>query len=294
MNESISGDNEAIDSELNKNSFFKSQFSIIKENDLKFHYIDLDDVTTYKCFLKSLKESCKNKKTSLNDLSKNFKFVQMSEITIPYIQIKNSLKTTEEKINDRYLMYKSNESNDSFLISSKIRDELAKIISPYDLEIVQNCNKILSKIGVKDDPNRFTIMNELEISSHANIIMIFSKLYDFQVNDVKKMGIIKNSHYVFLKKEYFSIIKYLYNSNNFDDHYENNLDILNDQYKNDLNIIASVIDNIRKGLILVDEKIDDSLKGTTNYEIRQKEKTRQQIVQIGIDGDLRDEVPQDF
>lgn len=220
----------------------------------------------------------------------------MSEIATPYIELKNELNLLEKAINDRYEEYKTNPKNNSFFISVNIKDELNKIIPPFDIELIQMCNKCLSKLDIKDDPNRVIIENELKISAEKNIYLMFSQLYDFECDDENKISVLSSSHHVFLKKEYFDIVKYISVSKYFDDYYENNLDILNQQNKADLVFISNTIKNINEKLISMSDenKFDYLNHGSSNYEIRQKEKIKEQRIQIAIDGDLTDEIEQDF
>ncbi|KAK8837487.1 hypothetical protein M9Y10_036484 [Tritrichomonas musculus] len=74
--------------------------------------------------------------------------------------------------------------------------------------------------------------------------------------------------------------------------YEKNYDILNILIRDDLEKFDKLVQQIKQDYEKSRDK--NQIIDVTNYHIRQKEKYKELKVQVGINGDLKDEIPQDY
>lgn len=171
------------------------------------------------------------------------------------------------------------------------------IATQFDSDFNYECNLILSKIAHNDDTRRQFIIQELEYSSNQKFrsYSVSGKLIfqPFEFLDKKRVGVIKKSHNEFLKDEYYMILRYLSDKNEFLSSYDIFIDILNDQINKDASRFDDLISQA-KSFYEKQSQIKDVLLASTNYEIRQKEKVKEIKVQISFSGDLKDEIDQDF
>lgn len=236
--------------------------------------------------------SLKLEKFIFHDVLNNLKFTEMSDVTMTYISLK-SQKLWEnelEKIDERFSMFKTDPMNNSLFIAYKIKEEFEKICSPFDLNFNSKCTEILSKKSLIDDPNREFIATQLRESAFQHLTRA-SKMqgYLFVKKEVREKII--ESHILFLKNEYYEIVKYYSNSiKNCDFYYQNYIDLLNEQIKFDINEVNKFVNEVNKEIIKIDEikDLDDHNLELTNYEIRVKEKQRQLECIVQMDQDLRD------
>lgn len=305
------------DCQFDKNFYFRTKLKpIIDESMHKLYFIDVSNVDTYKMFLTSLNEFTFDSDTFYEDVLNSFKFIQMSEMSDTFIQLKTKKKwrrEIEKLIMNRYMNYKLNPANSSLSIVSQIRKELLEFVSPYDKEFIHEINSILFRIENKDDPNRNFISSELEITACKSFDNLNQFAEDFL--NKKKIFIYRKSHIRLLEKDYFNIISYMVKctihnfdagnkmwildnqneKNLFDFYYSRNIEILKEQIKKDCSRFLDAEREAKEkfGKYKLNQESDDFIKEITNYNIKQNEKYREQHLQIGIGGDLRSEMKQD-
>ena len=306
---------------LNQSFLFKNLLKqTTLKNIVKLNLIDTSDAFTYQFFLSTLHEFIIESNTSYDDVMKSFQFIKMADIPEAYIQIKSKKNWKEELeriITDRFTMYKSNQTNNSSPIMKEIKEELSMITSPFDSEFNHECNSVLFQLEIKDDSNRALISQELQISSDKNFDeMNMTDDIEFSIKD--KVDLFRKTHIRNMQSEYYSIILYIAKSfthskeknfdyvhdieklenhkekDLFDFYYSRNIDLLDDQISKDLEMFSKAVVDVKKRYN--DNSInqfDELIEGRANYEMRQKEKFKEQKVQTSA-GDLRDEIQQDF
>lgn len=188
-------------------------------------------------FLTSLNEFIFDSDTLYEDVLNSFKFIQMSEMSDTFIQLKTKKKwrkEIEKLIMNRYMNYKQNPANSSLSIISQIRKELLEFVSPYDKEFIHEINSILFRIENKDDQNRNFISSELEITACKSFDNLNQFAEDFL--NKKKIDIYRKSHIRLLEKDYFNIISYMVKCtiHNFDTEFGNKMWILDNQNEKNL------------------------------------------------------------
>lgn len=111
-----------------------------------------------------------------------------------------------------------------------------------------------------------------------------------------KVNLFIQSHINLLKEEYCDILKFIYPLKKLGMFYENNIDILNEQIKNDLIKFSDAQKEVKERYEKYNEKEDlmNLVYGSTNYQIKQQEKFKEIKITVKLNGDLKDEVPQDF
>ena len=293
--------NRQTQSYLNQSPFIKEFFSQTGKDACKVHLIDVNDSLSYQSFLTSLNEFSIESNYLYEDVQKNLRFTQLSQMSNSYIKLKNSSSWKTkliELIKQRYSILEINDSLqfNSLAIHSKLKTEIQSILFPFDEEFIEACNLILSEIKTKiNTKNREVFISELEISSKENLNII-RKFNDSEFLPIEKVDNIKNSHVAFLKEEFFSIIKNLSPQKSFNSVYEDNLDVLNEQIEKDSKEISdrskeaeSNIEKLRETKNMNNEYLDG-----TNVTIRQAENVREIKVEVEINSDLKGIIDQDF
>ncbi|KAK8833639.1 hypothetical protein M9Y10_026117 [Tritrichomonas musculus] len=127
---------------------------------------------------------------TIDDVKKSFKFVKMSQICLFYFTFKiqdNWREQLSKMVIQRCHDY--DPSNSPLLIATQISNDLVKnkILTPFDLELNQECFYILSQIA--DNYKRNLLVDELGISSYNVFLKYFynenKKDYLYQLIDNK-------------------------------------------------------------------------------------------------------------
>lgn len=112
------------------------------------------------------------------------------------------------------------------------------------------------------------------------------------------MHLMINAHIIFLKNEFFELIKWNSNEKKYNMVYEDNYDVLENQIKNDKVIINAIFReffdkiNIKKNPEKQDIKED--IKKGTNYSMKETENLREIKVTVQMNKDQKTEIEQDF
>lgn len=114
----------------------------------------------------------------------------------------------------------------------------------------------------------------------------------------EQMHLMINAHIIFLKNEFFELIKWNSNEKKYNMVYEDNYDVLENQIKNDKVIINAIFReffdkiNIKKNPEKQDIKED--IKKGTNYSMKETENLREIKVTVQMNKDQKTEIEQDF
>lgn len=291
--DSIVNYNDQIEEGFNQN-FFSDELLIPFGNQaVKLHYINTENPITYKPFLTSLFDFLTKSETTKEDVIKSFSFTDLMKTRTIYFQIKmqpNWIEKLNELVVERFFKINPDSSYSHSAVAHHMRKELDYISTPYDNEFIHVCNLILSQMN--DSENRFQIDCELSISSFNKFVEYCKEENNYLfLDDTRVRSVIKN-HINFLHNELLDTLRYFYTAWEMNFAYEKNYDILSILIKDDLEKFDKLIQQIQQDSENSRDK--NQILTITNYHIRQKEKYKELKVQIGINGDLKDEIPQDY
>ena len=184
-----------------------------------------------------------------------------------------------------------------------VKKEILSTVPSIDLDITNECNDILFDIMNRECREFETYLtNEIERISKSNIKYLKSIISNEKYWDENGKENIKNSHISFLKNYFFNIIKTAIHPGDVVRFvYNQSKSILNHQIKNDMDSIEELVNQTKPNNQIqkrhqssnIDEVKNKSRKGT-NYTIRETEFTREILVTVDIENDLKSEIAQDF
>lgn len=287
-----------IQQNLEENTFFDS---FKKSLGVPYYAccININMPVTYRCFLMCLNEAVSKNNSSFEDSFHYFNFIQISDLTNLYINVKscNKWKSKLKKlIYDRFLQLKRNnlEGLNELLLVDQLNKELMKIRPSIDIDFIKKCNSVLVKIRKEIiKKNKSIFEQELEKSSRNNIeyLTAIIKKADFISNDKKKS--MKDSHELFLRNKFFDITKALYPKDAIVHVLNTNSSLLANQIRNDSEILEDIFSKFSVNSNKKVVNLIDSVKDGTNYTIRETENTKETEVIVEA-GNLESVFEQDF
>lgn len=272
---------------------------LLKEN-IHFAYINVNDLNTYNIFLNAIQTSCLEMSYSPKDILINLHYILMSEMSSMYIILRRKIEwkiELQKIISDRYEMLKNNncEELSEFILLTKLFTEIASIYPLIDTEFDEEINKIFTdRINkyLKQYSDIFT--KELQISSASNLESISNQIKRVKyISETNKINII-NSHKNFLKKEFFSIVKYYSPINEFATIYSKNTEIVEKQIDLDIKEIENYFEKYLKKEHHFNNDNNNRRRTTTNYFLREVENIKEKEVIVESNQKLEDVIEQDF
>ena len=276
----------------------------IDQNNCFIHFININESDTYREFLTSFNKLALNYNNDIEETFDRFDFYEISYVSYFYIRIKQDSEQKmklEEKIKKRFEQYK--EFNDDCLSDSNLllnlNNEIIKTYPSIDDDYKNDCNAIISTIRNEIiQKNKDVICCELEESSKNNLLYLTNIInsQDFWSDESKRS--IKNSHVNYLKSEFFSIIKNIYEKNDRSHVFEISYSVLENQIDEDCSIIDHIFKNLgnknsdeKKNQKIID--LDEQITKRTNYMVRERENVREMKIIIDA-GQLDDVIERDY
>lgn len=269
------------------------------EEDMHPNFIKINDPYTYQGFINSfnvLLMRHKKQISTIKEIKMNFQYLPLFEMSSDYFYLKDDPLKLKQKITKMYkLLKKDAQNSNSFIIISKLQEEILKSFPILDREYANQCNLIITELSHEINQGKSNIIaNELSISSKNNLTYLSKMTEDECYLTEDQMDNIKNSHINFLKNEFFNIIKSIYPKEKIPDVYHDNENILLDQIKKDFHSLSLIFTKFVQKLKI--QKLEKSIEMEqgTNYTIRERENEREIKVRVEINGDIEKLIPTDY
>ena len=270
------------------------------EFNYNYNYIDINDSYTFQDFFNSLHSLiyyCVN--SSYLDAQMNFTFIKLFRMSSEYNLIRNYDDISyglRKKMEKRYsdLKLKHFELN-GFVLISKFQKEIFKTFPLIDIKYAFECNSILSEFNKDasiDNTNKIEF--QLQLSSIKNMNYLAKVVNTKKFWTSEQIENLKNGHIIFLKKEFFSIIKKFYPEDKIPIVYEDNEIILKQRILDDDAHFKNIFADFAKNLEIKQQIRKVEMEEGTNYQIREIENEREIKVRVELNGNIEDLIPTDY
>lgn len=270
------------------------------EKEIKFHFINVNNLNTYEHFLNSLNDILLLSTTIFTEVWYNFTVIIPKFCNI-YIDLKKNhesdlIRELKTIILNRYSILTK---IDCLKPIYYIWNEIYTFFPAYETDLFKKCNSILEDLKLKVCQNSRTYcISEITKSSELNLAyineLINSKLYW----TMEQLELIKENHFQFLNEEYFDIVHARFYEDDFDVFFENNCDIVENLIKEDDQKISEIFKiYIEKIEVKKKEKeidVNEEILKGANYAMKESENLREIKVAVEVGSDLKSEIEQDF
>ena len=279
--------------------FFKSIIDEIGHERSYMNCISTTNNSTYQVFKNALHEAInEGGNSNISLIEEKFLSIELSRISRIYIYLKNEKdwETQLEKIiNNKYKIIKENQKNqkDVNKILLQLNLEVDSLSPFFDTDFKNKCQRILNDIRKKNSEKNGTLKIGLKKSSEENLRylkQVINNNYDWTK---EKRNDLIESHVQFLKEDFFQIFKKTYLNDDINKYYKECISILNSQIQSDkvelIEYFNIIIKSTKKEV-----RNKSTLNRGTNYTIREVEHKKEIKVTVEVDGELKNEIAQDF
>lgn len=236
----------SLENNLKENEFFVNLISQIVS---EIHFINVSDPDSYEIFLQSLNDILITKKSQFLEVKNNFNLISSFKTSSAYASIRfnesNWKIFLKDLVSKRKTELESYFNNDeSFLIMiSNLSHELHQITPSFDIEFLNECNSILSDYKtLKYRKNREFYSLELQKSAESHLSFLNERINQKYFWNEEQIDMIKKSHYIFLKNEFFDILQLTNTEKTIGIVYDANIDLLKKQIDESNNKIVQILE----------------------------------------------------